>query len=192
MSGSQLPGGALVLLGALGVGAVAWWFTRRAGEPVQGGGMGSEPAGPGVGWLTESDVVLTEWIADAMDRLSAALLADGGPSITLLVTSGKRSATSQAAAMRSLITRQGYTVEKMQGLYRGRADLVARLYPLLAAGDLDAAAAILEEEPISSHQAGEAADVHRDSDAMAARVAAAGKAAGVRVLDEGHVLHLGA
>lgn len=190
---ASLPGWLAPVGLVLGFGALAYWFSRGAGPAKETDVPTTSSAGAaGVGWLTEPDVILTEWIADTADRLSAALASDGGPSLTLLITSGKRSAASQAAAMRSLITRQGYDMPKMQGLYRSSADLVARLYPLLAAGDLDAAAAILEEEPISSHQRGEAADVHRDSDAMAARVAAAGKAAGVRVLDEGHVLHIGA
>ena len=154
--------------------------------PVQTG-----PAGPGVGWVAEEDVILTSWITDAADRLAAALASDGQESITLLLTSGKRTARSQAAAIKYLMGR-GRDLAALESLYRAHADVIREIYPLLVAGDLDGAAAVLEEQPVSAHQRGEAADIRRTDDAQAARVMAAASAAGLRVLDEGDVLHLGA
>lgn len=154
--------------------------------PVQTG-----PAGPGVGWVAEEDVVLTDWITDAADRLAAALASDGQESITLLLTSGKRSARSQASAIKYLMGR-GRDLAALEALYRAHADVIRQIYPLLLDGDLDGAATILEERPVSAHQRGEAADIRRTDDGQAARVMAAAKMAGLRVLDEGDVLHLGA
>ena len=190
---ASLPGWLAPLGLVVGFGALAYWFSRGAG-PAKETDVPTTSAGgvAGVGWLTEPDVVLTEWITDTADQLSAALAADGGPALTLLITSGKRSALAQAQAIRWRID-HGDDQAALEKLYRAHAGVIREIYPLLIAGDLEAAAEVLERDPISAHQRGEAADLHRPDDpAEGARIKAAGAAADVRVLDEGNVLHLGA
>ena len=190
---ASLPGWLAPVGLVLGFGALAYWFTRGTGPAKETDvPTTSSGGGPGVGWLTEPDVILTEWITDTADRLSAALAADGGPALTLLITSGKRSALDQAEAIRWRID-HGDDQAALEKLYRAHAGVIREIYPLLASGDLEAAAEVLEREPISAHQRGEAADLHRSDDAAeVARIKAAGAKAGIRVLDEGNVLHLGA
>lgn len=188
---ASLPGWLAPLGLVVGFGALAYWFTRGAG-PAKETDVPTTSTGAGVGWLTETDVVLTDWIVDAADRISAALASDGGPALTLLITSGKRSARAQAQAIRWRMD-HGDDLAALEKLYRSHVDVIRAVYPLLSSGDIDGAAAILEREPISAHQRGEAADLHRSDDpSEVARIKAAGAAAGVRVLDEGNVLHLGA
>ena len=106
--------------------------------------------------LTEKTPGLLEGLTPAT-RAAALRWAElaAAEGLTLTLTSGRRSAVQQAKAMLAKVARG----EDLYRLYRSAGDTLDRLFA--APRDIDAWAWVLDDEPISAHQEGEAVDARR-------------------------------